>query len=169
MKNWHGILKILYLEHLRDGKVIRRDENILNLLHSQGEFFVLSTCFNNDGTSVLPPTYYFGLDARATLSVDDTMEDILDEPSGSGYGRVGVASNGAFDIQQVSGIYRAVSPILTYSATGTGFGPVRNIFMTTEIDDSGYLMASAVLSSPLTLTAGETVNLRMSLQLQDNT
>lgn len=166
MKDWHGILKILEIQHIRDGKVIWEDHDILNLLHTEGEQFLLTCCFENNGT-VVPTDYYFGLDARSSLAAGDNMATISSlEPSGNGYSRQTVSSNGGFTVQLVGSYYRAVGSIVTFSATGT-YGPVRNLFLTNKSDNSGYLISSAELSSPVTFASGDSVALRMSLQLRN--
>ena len=166
MKNWHGILKILEIQHIRDGNVIWSDENILNMLHTEGEQFLLSCCFANDGT-VVPSDYYFGLDSRSSIALSDTMTTISSsEPSGNGYSRQTVSSNGGFTVQQVGSYYRAIGNIVTFTATGT-YGPIKNLFMTNKSDNSGFLISSASLSSTVTFASGDSVALRMSLQLKN--
>ena len=166
MKNWHGILKILEIQHIRDGKVIWEDHDILIILHTDGELFMLYCCFNNDGT-VVPANYYFGLDSRSTVIAANTMSTISTlEPVGNGYSRQTVSSNGGFSIQLANGYYRAVSSILTFSATGA-YGPIRNVFMTNASDNSGNLISSAALSSAVTFASGDSITVRMSLQLKD--
>ena len=151
--SWRGILKILEAQHIRDGSVVWSESNIHNVLHADGEMFMLSCCFANDGT-VVPGQYYFGLDARSSVSVTDVMVDISGEPSGNGYTRQTVLSNGGFTVVQQSGIYRAVPNVVTFTASGSGYGPVRNLFLTNKSDGSGYLISTATLSSPVTLSAG---------------
>ena len=166
MKNWHGLMKLLDIQHIRNGKVIWQQTNILNTFHSGGELFVLSCAFDNDGS--LPPNYYYlGLDNRTEIQVDDILSDITGEPGGNGYLRAAVASNAAFSINLQSGIYTAYSPIVTFSATGSGYGPVSNLFLATTIDNSGILLASAQLSEPATFEASDSLNMRMRLALQD--
>jgi hypothetical protein len=164
---WRGILKIDQIEHIRKGEVIWRDENIHNVLHQEGESFLLSVCFANDG-SILPSNYYFGLDARGTIQITDTISSLFDEPTAGGYSRIPISSSSQFTIESVNGIYRATSPTIIFTASGVGFGPVSNLFMTTSSDDSGVLISSAALSSAITLASGDTVNLKMSLQLHDS-
>ena len=166
MKNWHGIMKILEVEHVREGEVIWSERNINNLLHTQGEFFVLSCAFDNDG-AIVPANYYFGLDARPTVAIDDIMADLVDEPSTGGYSRQLVSSNGGFTISQTGGIYRAVGAVITFTSAGAGYGPVNNLFLTNQSNNAGYLISTAVLSSPITLTSGASMNLRMAMQLSD--
>ena len=165
--NWHGLVKILQIEHVRDGKVIWEERNVKNLLHTAGEAFILSCAFNNDGL-IVPVNYYFGLDARATIAVGDVMATLEDEPSGGGYTRQAVSSSGGFTVEEVSGVYRAVSGLLVFTSSGAGYGPVKNLFLTNKSDNTGTLISSNPLSSSVTLSGGDTINLRLSLQLQDS-
>ena len=52
-KPWHGIMKIIEVQHVRDSKVIWEEKNVYNMLHTQGEEFFLKCCFNNTGS--FPP------------------------------------------------------------------------------------------------------------------
>jgi len=165
--NWHGLVKILEIQHIRNGNVIWEDRNIKNLLHTAGEAFILNCAFNNDGF-IVPANYYFGLDARATIDVADVIGSLEDEPSGFGYTRQAVSSTGGFTIEEISGVYRAVSGLLVFTSSGTGYGPVKNLFMTDKSDNTGTLISSNPLSSSVTLSSGDTINLRLSLQLQDS-
>jgi len=165
-KDWHGIMKIIDVQHIRNGKVIWESENLYNLLHAGGELFFLTCCFENDG-SFPPENYYFGLDNRTTVDVVDLMSDLVDEPVGNGYLRQSVSSSSGFAIDVVNNVYRASSSILTFSATTGGWGPVTTLFLTTRNDNDGVLLASAPLSNEVSLEAGDSFNMRMSLSLKD--
>lgn len=167
MKKWHGLMKIAEAEHIRDGKVLWREENILNTFHAGGELFLLSCGFDNDG-SYPPEEYYIGLDNRTTVTVEDLMTDLVDEPVGNGYLRQSVSSNGGFTIDLVNNVYVATSQILTFSASVmTGYGPISTIFITTKSDDTGILLATATFSNPFSFNAGDIFNTRINLSLQD--
>lgn len=163
-KNWRGLMKILEIQHIRNGKVIWEDKNILNTFHAGGELFMLSCCF--DGT-IPPANYYFGLDNRSIVTVEDLLTDIEDEPTSNGYNRATASSSGGFTIDIVSGTYRAISQVIQFSATGLGYGPVSKLFMATTADNSGILIATTQLSSAVTLAGGEVLSMRMGLSLQD--
>lgn len=171
MNNWHGLCKIISLEHIRNNQIIAKEKNIRNMLHTEGESFLLESCFTNP--AAIPSYYYFGLDARITPAIGDTMSTLFNEPSGNGYSRVAMSSNGSppnyFEIEQVDGVYRATSTLLVFSATLSGYGPVRNVFLSTTANNSGKLIATNALSEPYTLAAGDAVRIKMSLALQDNT
>jgi len=164
MKSWSGVLKIIEIEHIRDSKVIWNQKDIYNQIHSKGEELLLNCCFNNDG-SYPPAEYYFGLDNRPTIARGDLLSNLLDEPIGGGYIRQSRSSSSGFTVELVNGTYRASSAIITFSASGGSWGPVKNIFLTTTSGSSGVLVSSSALSQQVSLTNGDSVNLRMALSL----
>lgn len=188
MSNWRGIVTILEIEHLdKDGNIKWQDKNLKNLLHQEGEYFILKCCFDH-GRPVSPPNvekfppdeYYFGLDFRTPAVTDtylglSTPNGLINEPITGGYTRAVVASTGTFQIAQVgsppNGVYRATSQILTFNAIGANFTTVNNLFMTNIPEDGdadeGLLISSTPLSNQITLADGESLNLRMALSMQD--
>jgi hypothetical protein len=166
-KNWQGLVKILEIQHIRDGKVIWQDQNILNTLHEQGEYFLLQCVFNNSG-SLPPANLYFGLDARVLISTTNTISSIYLEPTSNGYFRQPVSTVNGFTLDYTNGAYRAISQIVTFTATGGGWGPVSTLFLATTSDNSGLLIASNLLSDTVTTQSGDTLTMRMSLSLQDS-
>lgn len=166
-RNWYGLTKIEFIQHVRDGKVLWEERNILNTLHSEGEWWLLKNCFNTE-TVQIPSSYYFGLDNRDTISIGQTMASLVEEPIGGGYARVAVNSLNGFEVSMINGIYRAISPLLQFTSVGGGYGPVKNLFLTTSSGNSGKLISSNALSSAISPSAGDTINLRMSLQLRDS-
>jgi hypothetical protein len=163
-KDWHGLVKILEIQHVRNNKIIWEDKNLYNTLHVGGESFILSLCFAG---ATIPSQYFFGLDARPTISTTDTLSSLVGEPSGNGYLRAAVSSSSGFTIEEVSGVYRASSQIITFTATGAGYGPVTNLFMASTSDNSGTLIASSSLSNSITFAGGDSLNMRMALALKD--
>lgn len=168
-KNWHGIMKIVEIIHKNSyGKVLYYEQDIFNLLHNDGEEFLLRAAFTGGQTSdVIPDNYYLGLDARVEPAAVDTMDDLVAEPIGNGYARQAIASSGDFAINFESNHFIATSPIVAFEATSNSWGPVRNLFLTTEIDSSGYLISTATLSSPLTLDIGDSVTMRIGMKLRE--
>ena len=161
------LVTIKFIEHLRNGVVLWRSENIKNIIHLEGREYLIKAAFSNDG-SLIPLNYYLGLDSRDTLAAEDNMSSITDEPIGSGYVRQPIPTDGTgFTISNVSGVYKALSQIVTFSASGTGWGPVKNMFLTTESDNSGILISSIFLTSPLSTSAGDTVSIQIQMSLQD--
>ncbi len=167
-KDWHGLMRVLWFEHVRDGKIIYREEDILNVLHTQGSAFVLKAMFmgGNSPNAFIPSNYYLGLDSRATIAVSDTMENVQAEPFVNGYIRQPVSSLTGFSLSVVGGIYQAASQIVTFSATGGSWGPVVNIFLSDKLNTAGTLISSAKLTNPVTVQSGDSVNMRMAMSLQ---
>lgn len=162
-----SLVTINFIEHIRNNKVIWRAENIKNMIHLQGREFLVKTAFSNNG-NLVPDNYYLGLDARDDLVEDDTLSSLLDEPYQNGYLRQLLPSNGTgFAITETSGVYKALSNIITFSASELGWGPVKNMFLTTKSDNSGILISSLVLTSPVTTVAGDTISVQIALSLQD--
>lgn len=169
-KNWHGIMKIIEAQQIRNGSIIWEEKNIYNTLHSLGEEFFLKCCFAISEKHP-PENYYLGLDNRSTTSVGDIVSSLMDEPTGvNGYLRKPVNSVSGFTIELVSGVYRATSQIVSFSAVGGSWGPVSNIFLinTSTNVESSVLLATANLSSAITVANGDTINMRISLSLQDS-
>lgn len=167
-KNWHGIMKVLEIKHWRDGKVIWQQDNILNLLHLDGEEFVLRSAFSGGRISnIIPENYYMGLDNRQVPAASDTMDSLISEPTANGYTRQPISSSGDFTVVEDSSHFRAVSPIVAFQAAGGSWGPVVNLFLTDRTDNTGYLIATASLQTPITVNDGETVTLRLAIQLRD--
>ena len=169
-KDWHGLVKILEIKHQdSDGSVLWEAKNLRNVLHTDGEQLLLQSMFvgGNTSNTYIPDNFYFGLDSRSSVVVSNIISDLAGEPTNNGYARFSISSSGQFAVSQFSGIYQAISPIVTFTASGSGWGPVLNLFMTSTNDNSGILISSVPLSSPLTVISGQTISLKMGLSLQD--
>jgi hypothetical protein len=160
-------MKVLEIEHVRNGKVIWQSKNLYNTLHTEGENLLLQVLFTNDG--MLPPVnYYLGLDNRPVIAISDTMASLQGEPVGFGYVRQAVSSATGWQIGLTNGVYAAVTEIVTFTAVGGDVGPVSNLFLTDKGDNTGTLISSVPLSQPgQTIADGDAVNMRMSMSLQD--
>lgn len=171
MKNWHGIMKIdEIVQKDQDGKVVFKEENVYNILHLEGEETILSAVFLGGPTnnSYIPTNYYLGLDNRASVSANQTLSDLVGEPSGSGYSRQPASSTTGFTIVNNGGIFQARSNIIIFAAVSGSWGPVGNLFLTDiSSGTSGNLYSTAVLSSPIILSSGETISVRFSLALKN--
>lgn len=168
MKHWDGLLTIIEIQH-RDshGNLLWESKDIKNLLHQDGEEFMLRAAFTGgQNSTIIPENYYLGLDSRTTLFSTDTMDDLVGEPSSGGYERQTISSEGDFSINFQDSHFIATSPIVVFRATAGSWGPVRNLFLTTQDDDSGYLISTAPLDSLVSLTAGDSVTLRISLRIR---
>lgn len=166
MKKWHGLMKILDISHHdKNGNIIYKEENIHNILHRTGEELILSILFS--GLTV-PENYYIGLDSRSSLSASDSIGSIMGyEPNENSYSRQEVANDSFSIIVNSSSSRQANSPTILFKAVGGSWGPVRNIFLTTNLGygTNSKLISSAALSQPITLQDGEIVTLRMGMML----
>ena len=166
-KNWRGLMKVLNIQHIRNNKVLYEEQNILNTLHGGGEEYILRVCFMNLDIS---SAYYLGMDNRSAIDVDDTLSTIAAlEPDGNGYVRSTLSSASSFTLTtNTSGNHQVNSPIITFRATALDWTrSVKNLFLSTSSDSSGYLLASATLASTLPMTAGDMINVRLGLALRN--
>jgi hypothetical protein len=164
-KNWRGIMKVLEVQHIRNNKVIWEDHDLYNMLHAEGQEIILNAVF---AEGAIPTAYYLGLDNRATLAVVDNLASLVAEPSTNSYSRFTASSSSDFTISAVtSGDFKAQSVLLTFIAAGGGWGPVKNLFMSSSSDNAGKLISSVALSESLTLVDGDIINLRINLSLTD--
>lgn len=165
MPNKIHLVRIVEIVH-RDaaGRVVKEFRDILNVVHSSGEEFMLGVLFSGDPT---PASYYFGLDSRASLSESDEMSDLEgQEPTENGYERQSVDSD-SFDLALgSSGSWQANGPTVLFRGLGGSWGPIRNIFMCTGLGYSDPVLVSSVpIGQDLTVQDGETVTMRMALAL----
>lgn len=172
MSNWYGILKIQEIDHVRNGKVIWHGKNLKNMLHTLGEQFLLKCAFAKGTADTPPNNYYYGLDGRSTLEFADTVASLSGvEPTTGGYARQAISSENGYTFETTGTspeIYRANSSTISFSATGNYGLTVYNLFMATSaIAGQGVLVASVPLTSGLNLVDGDSVNVRMAVQLHD--
>lgn len=114
--------------------------------------------------------FYLGLCAE-TPGETDTLVDITTEPSGAGgYAREGVARSGVGfpTIDQVNGVYRAVSQVVVFAASGADFDTAidRCFLCSVASGTAGTLFAySGALASLTTVLDGETLSMQYELFL----
>lgn len=166
--NWHGILRILEIQHLNsNGEVLWQQKDVYNTLHQDGEEFLLRAAFTGgQNSTVIPEEYYLGLDNRQSIAASNTMDDLIGEPTGYGYERQSVKSSGEFAINFQNDHFVATSPIVAFRATTGNWGPASNVFITDKSDNTGYLIATAVLSSPIFVNSGDAITMRIGMQLR---
>jgi hypothetical protein len=169
MMAWNGIMKILEISHLnKDGKILWQDTNILNLLHKEGEEFILRAVFTGGQVStIIPENYYLGLDNRSIVDAEDSLDDLISEPLTGGYERQEISSSGDFAVILENNNFIASSPIVAFRATSGTWGPISNLFITDKADNSGSLISTATLSSAITVEIGNSVTMRIGMQLRD--
>jgi len=163
------IMKVLEINHInKHGDILYQNKNIGNLLHLQGEEFMLKALF---GGVALPSEYHLGLDSRTVLNRSDEISNIASiEPSTNGYTRQNVGPASFTFVTNTSGDYQANSPVVLFRATGGSWGPVRNVFLAyAQGAYSGYLISSVPLGSNLTVQDGEIISIRIGLGLRNST
>ena len=167
-KNWFGLMKIIDFQHIRNGEIVYQEKDLYNVLHTDGEEFLLSALFTGgQDNSFIPDSYYLGLDNRTTVSASDEIGDLSGEPSTNGYTRQALSSTTGFTVALSNGVNRATSNIVSFNATGGSWGPVRSLFLSDKVNNTGTLISSVLLSSATTVQNGDSVNLRMALSLRD--
>lgn len=159
-KPWNGILIIDEFIVHRQNKVIYEEKNIQNIFHANGQFYFLKILFKHLGA---PNNYYLGLDNRTTLNLEDTLDSLDGEPVGKGYIRQNISANNFQINLNQNGNYRVVGPTVTFNATTGSWGPVKNIFLTNASSGvDGYLISSARLAEPITLTPPDSATLKFA-------
>lgn len=164
------LMYLLEIKHLDCNKSIlwESKEIIPNILHRQGQEFLLKGMFNTASAVVPPANYYLGLDARLVLSATDTLSSLIAEPNINGYARQAVSSFNGFSVALSGGSFSATSNSVVFSASGGSWGPVRNLFLTNVVNGtSGYLISSAPLGSQRTVNSGESISVRIAVSLSN--
>jgi hypothetical protein len=166
--NWQGLMKVVEVAHLdRNGKTLWQQNNIRNVLHAEGEAFILSAVFTGGtNNTFIPEYYYLGMDNRTTVYAAQTMSDIYYEPSSYGYQRQDISSTDSFNITLEDDHWTASSEIKVFMAVG-GTWEATNVFLTDRDDGDGYLISSAQFESPITVEDGESITMRIALMLRD--
>jgi hypothetical protein len=167
---WSGLMKILEIQHRRGDEILWEASNIRNMLHNDGEQFMLRAAFTGgQNSSVIPLNYYLGLDNRPVLNPTDTLSNLQSEPSSNGYSRQGVHSSGDFtaNFNLVTSHWQAISPVVSFQAFGGSWGPVQTLFLATTVDNSGLLISSAKLPTTVTVNAGDAITMRIAVMLKD--
>jgi hypothetical protein len=169
------LLRILEIQHIREGKVLWEAFDLPNTLHLDGEEFILSSVFRTTSGIVIPSFFYVGMDNRGTVTVTDNMYSLTTEPQGNGYSRQPVSSATGFTIEQfvlpgdTTGInhWRAKSGIVSFTAVGAAWGPVSNVFLTDRLDNTGYLISTAPLGTTRSVSPGDNLTFRFALNVVD--
>lgn len=168
--NWPGIMKVQEIQHWNSSnKLLWEAHDIKNLLHHQGEQFLLQAAFTGGkNSSIIPEKYYLGLDNRLSVLVTNTMSNLLGEPpTGGGYQRAELSSEGDFAVNFINDHYVATSPIVAFISTVAAWGPVSNLFLTAEVNSTYKLISTAVLPSAIIMNVGDRITLRIGMQLRD--
>lgn len=167
--DWRGLVEIQEIWcSSPDGELLWRRENLRNILHLEGEQFILLALFTGgQENAIIPANYFLGLDNRSALGRNDNMSSITGEPAVNGYSRQELSSVSGFTIETAGGNYRASTAVVTFRANGGDWGPIRNLFLTTAPDATGFLISTVNLGSEFSVTAGNTVSMRMAMTLRE--
>ncbi len=147
-----------------------------NTWHDEGEQALLSAYFatNYAGYGAPPANLYLGLDARASVAEADTLASLSGEPSGYGYARQSLATNGngmagqPFVISQPAAAYQVLSAVKTFTASGGNWTAVTKIFLCTVASGtSGKLLCTLALSTSRTLLDGDSLQASMSIGISE--
>jgi hypothetical protein len=149
----------------RDGNLKWAERHVPNMLHDEGEQFILQVTFSE--AQSVPANYYIGLDARSSLAEADNLAALSGEPSGNGYARQPVASDATdFTIAQVGDDYRATTKTVTFTCATAAWSAVTKAWLCTVVSGtSGKLICSAALSASRTLQVGDSLNVSMYISL----
>lgn len=158
---WEGIWEFRFLD--KSGLVVA-EYVVQNALANEGERLLLMTTFRSEEE---PAIFYLGL-CNDTLVETDTLSDILNEPSGSGYSRQAIERNstGWPTIELSDGDYRLTSKYVTFTASGGDIGPVTTAFLATSSDNTGKLVAYASLPIERTILDGDSAQVRIKIKLK---
>ena len=160
------LMTIEEIKHFdKNGKCVWEEHDIPNIWHTNGQQFILSVAFDTNGGLSVPTNYYVGLDNRDTLTAGDTLSDLTGEPTTNGYTRQPLSSTTGFSVQLTGGVMKAVSGLANFVATAGDWGPVKNLFLSSSLTNSGTLISSAALSGPRNVLAGGSMSVRVSLSL----
>jgi len=148
-----------------------------NILHDEGERYILSAAFDTDlaGYGAPPTNLYLGLSARDALAEDDTlaMED-FNEVTGTGYARIPISTSSGFTLTQPGDYYQASTTELTFTNSadpedgGQPWAPATERFLCTAASGtSGLLIASIALSVERVLQPGDSLSTTVVIGLAE--
>jgi len=172
------VLHIKEINHFnKDGNLLWTDKNLDNILHDEGEQYILSAAFATgyNGYGAAPNNLYLGLDTSTrTLGETDTLSLIGENSQANGYERKALTTMGTgvsgqdFVIAQPSTFYRAESKIWTWSCINSAWTTVTKLFLcTVQSDTSGKLICSVPLSSNRTLQPGDVISAAIYIGLSE--
>ena len=148
----------------KDGNLLWSELNVPNDLADEGEYAFLDV-YLRAGTA--PTQFYIRL-YNDTPVETDTLTLLTGEPTTNGYAAqlVERSATGWPTLALDTGDYQATSSQKTFSATGGSWGPVTYCVGATTSDNTGKLIAYAVLSQSRTLNDGEQLKVTYKMKLQ---
>lgn len=153
----------------RRGKVLWERRDVPNLLHDEGELWILANSFDtNHASAGVPASIYAGLRSDAAAEVD-TLAAGLTELSDTGYARQAISTTTGFTMSTSGGDYRATSGTVTWtnSSGGAWTGAVAALLCTVSSGTAGLLIASFALSVTRTLQDGDSLNFSCYIALSE--
>lgn len=173
----------------KNNKVRYQQQNIKNTFHQQGEEYILNALFKGSENLVVNG-YWIGLDTRQTINRTDTLASVIGEPviQGNNYFRQNIpfvnwriidpndpnaSATTTPPIGTLTPYYAKSGPII-FSALNSGWNSVSNIFLATTNETNcssasciGKLISTAALGTTVSVAAGESVVMEMSISLYD--
>lgn len=158
---------IAHVKHRNAKGEVIWEEEIHNIFHDEGEEYLVKVAFSEELS--VPTTHYIGLDSRTTIAEADTLADLVSEPSGNGYARQSVTTDGTdYTTSQDSGDWQAATKTVTFTASGGSIGPVDNCFLCdASTGTTGDLYCSLALSQSRTLADGESLDVSMTIKVSE--
>jgi hypothetical protein len=157
--------------------------NLTNLLHYEGEPYVLSAAFHTslEGYGAAPKELYIGIDSRPLLHYGDTLKDVVNfEPTLETYQRIGVRTDKDFftkwarPLKEMDEFNEAAPLIFTirtravFKAIGGDLGEMRNYFLTTAREGTdGQLIVSSPLRHPFPFYEGYKLGVEMIVTMRE--
>lgn len=162
----------------QNGQLIYRENKRPNLLHYEGEQYILSAAFNTALEFAVPPVLYIGIDSRNKLTPKDTLATVTkSEMKGASYSRIPIATGGGFIPSWEKALVvegKTDDPVFvlnataTFTAKGEDMGQVKNYFLATVAEGSnGLLLVSSSLRKPFDLDKGYKLTVGMSVSLRE--
>jgi len=172
------VLHIREISHLNKyGKILWKDKDLKNILHDEGELYILSAAFATgySGYGVAPDNLYLGLDTSTrTLGEADTLSLVGENAQTNGYERKALSTQGTgvsgqdFVLNQPTTFYRAESKIWTWSCVNDAWTTVTKLFLcTAPSGTSGKLICSVPLSSSRLLQPGDVISAAIYIGLSE--
>lgn len=172
------VLHIKEISHFnKAGELLWKDKNLDNILHDEGEQYILSAAFATgySGFGVAPDNLYLGLDTSTrTLAEADTLSLVGENSLTNGYERKALSTRGTgvsgqdFVLNQPSTFYRAESKIRTWSCINAAWTTVTKLFLcTAPSGTSGKLICTVPLSSNRTLQPGDVISAAIYIGLSE--
>jgi hypothetical protein len=143
-------------------QLIWQQLNLTNLLHYEGEPYVLSAAFHTslEGYGAAPKELYIGIDSRPLLHYGDTLKDVVNfEPTLETYQRIGVRTDKDFFTIRTRAVFKAI---------GGDLGEMRNYFLTTAREGTdGQLIVSSPLRHPFPFYEGYKLGVEMIVTMRE--